>query len=501
MPPSTQRPKLAGRASKRLLGAFQVAAARLRFLVVFAVVFAVIGGWETIRTYWAKLTTSPTSESATSSDTEFFCPMDPGVLSDWPSKCPVCNMSLVRHHRGESVPMPDGVMARMQLTPYRLALGGIKTETVKYAPLARELELPGIVRELISTQATVEADVFARELAWIEPGRPVEIVSTAEIGHPIMSGTIRDLPRSVEAGSMGKLIVGIEGTNASLQVGERVRVLVRCPVDRLEPFRGQPTNPPPIAPGELRRLYLCMDHPTVIRESPGSCSRDGAELMPRPLLGDQRVGWWCPMHPDRTADRPGAKCDACGGMALAPRVVSYRPEGSVLAIPCSAAIDDRSRAIVYVDRGAGMFDAKIVTLGPRCGTMFPVASGLEPGDRVVAQGGFLIDAETRLDPSLASGYFGAGEGASTGKPTAPAPATRPDEAWLSRLDEADRPQAARQKLCPVTGKLLGSMGVPLKVALRGRTVFLCCAGCSGAIEADPEKFLAKLADRDKGHHP
>src|SRR5262245_54586436 len=95
-----------------VLGVLRIAAARLRFLFVFAVVFAVIGGWETIRAYWARLTVVTTPEATISSDTEYFCPMDPGVISDWPSKCPVCNMTLVRRKRGESAPLPDGVMAR-----------------------------------------------------------------------------------------------------------------------------------------------------------------------------------------------------------------------------------------------------------------------------------------------------------------------------------------------------------------------------------------------------
>ena len=89
--------------------AFRIAATRLRFLYVFAVVFVVIGSWETIRTYWGRLTTAATSEPAISIDTEYFCPMDPGILSDWPSKCPVCNMTLVRRKRGEAVPLPEGV--------------------------------------------------------------------------------------------------------------------------------------------------------------------------------------------------------------------------------------------------------------------------------------------------------------------------------------------------------------------------------------------------------
>jgi hypothetical protein len=235
-----------------------------------------------------------------------------------------------------------------------------------------------------------------------------------------------------------------------------------------------------------------MEHADVVRVAADRCPRDGLELMARPIRNDQRIRWWCPMHPGVTAERPGAKCDPCGGMALVPRVVSYRPPGSVLAVPCSAAIDDGARSLVYVERGAGMFDAKVVTLGPRCGTSFPVVSGLEPGDRVVAQGAFLIDAETRLDPSLAAGYFGAGEGASAGKPASLTTSAPPDKAWLKDLAEADRSRALWQKTCPVTGKALGSMGVPPKLTVRGQDVFLCCDGCAGAIESAPEKYLAKL---------
>ena len=80
--------------------------------------------------------------------------------------------------------------------------------------------------------------------------------------------------------------------------------------------------------------------------------------------------------------------------------------------------------------------------------------------------------------------------AAAAKPAAPA--TAPTEAWLDGLAEADRPAALKQATCPVTGKPLGSMGVPAKKTVRGRAVFLCCAGCAGAIESNPDKYLAKL---------
>lgn len=63
---------------------------------------------------------------------------------------------------------------------------------------------------------------------------------------------------------------------------------------------------------------------------------------------------------------------------------------------------------------------------------------------------------------------------------------------LAELPEADRALAEKQKVCPVTGEALGSMGKPLKVTVKGRTVFLCCGGCEEDLKKDPDKFLAKL---------
>lgn len=52
---------------------------------------------------------------------------------------------------------------------------------------------------------------------------------------------------------------------------------------------------------------------------------------------------------------------------------------------------------------------------------------------------------------------------------------------------------AQQKICPVTGKALGSMGAPPAVRIGDRDVYVCCAGCTNALKADPAKYLAKLA--------
>ena len=65
---------------------------------------------------------------------------------------------------------------------------------------------------------------------------------------------------------------------------------------------------------------------------------------------------------------------------------------------------------------------------------------------------------------------------------------------LAKLSEADRALAAKQKVCPVSGQALGSMGTPVKVTVKGRDVLLCCQGCEDSIKNDPDKYLAKLPE-------
>jgi len=63
---------------------------------------------------------------------------------------------------------------------------------------------------------------------------------------------------------------------------------------------------------------------------------------------------------------------------------------------------------------------------------------------------------------------------------------------LLELSGEDRSAAEKQRICPVTGLLLGSMGKPEKVIVKGQTVFLCCAGCEEQLRKDPDTYLKKL---------
>ena len=299
---------------QRAIWAVRIVEVRFRFFIVLFVAFLIVGRWETWRNYWGRWTRPLIGGLAhggtVSTDTEFFCPMCPGVLSDWPVICPVCHMDLVLRKRGEATVLPDGVLARMQFSPYRIQLAGIQT----------------------------------------------------------------------------------------------------------------------------------------------------TELQPQTIDG----------------------------------------VGECLAVPESAVIDSGTLQVVYVESMSGMFDGVAVKLGDRVGELWPVREGLKAGQRVATAGAFLIDAETRLNPSLAAAYFGAaGRGASESRtPTTPH-SHRKRSKKGSKLSPEDLKLAALQKICPVTGLDLNSMGGPVPVEVAGRKVFICCVGCVGALKKDPEKHLAKLKAETK----
>jgi len=66
------------------------------------------------------------------------------------------------------------------------------------------------------------------------------------------------------------------------------------------------------------------------------------------------------------------------------------------------------------------------------------------------------------------------------------------EAELAKLSPEDAASAKKQRVCPVSGEMLGEMGPPFKVDVKGQSVWLCCDGCEEDLLADPDKYLAKL---------
>ena len=74
--------------------------------------------------------------------------------------------------------------------------------------------------------------------------------------------------------------------------------------------------------------------------------------------------------------------------------------GAALTVPVSAVMPTGTRSIVFVDKGEGKLEPRIVQLGTKYGDIYEVQSGLQENERVVASANFLIDAESKVQGAL-----------------------------------------------------------------------------------------------------
>ena len=76
--------------------------------------------------------------------------------------------------------------------------------------------------------------------------------------------------------------------------------------------------------------------------------------------------------------------------------------GNALAIPVDSVFHTGERTLAFVLKEEGRIEPREITLGREGDGYYEVISGLSEGEKVVAQGGFLIDSESRLQAALKS---------------------------------------------------------------------------------------------------
>jgi Cu(I)/Ag(I) efflux system membrane fusion protein len=72
---------------------------------------------------------------------------------------------------------------------------------------------------------------------------------------------------------------------------------------------------------------------------------------------------------------------------------------ATLVVPADAIVDSGLRKTVFVDRGHGYFEPRLVETGWHIGDDVQVTKGLQPGERIVISGTFFIDSESRMKAS------------------------------------------------------------------------------------------------------
>jgi Cu(I)/Ag(I) efflux system membrane fusion protein len=175
----------------------------------------------------------------------------------------------------------------------------------------------------------------------------------------------------------------------------KVRVNLENPDNKLKPamyasaaihVRLQADGAP--LPTGLEGKHICPMHPEIVQDEPGRCSI-------------------CDMPLERVPDLPAVVQTLVDADAPTADDVA----GKALAIPKSAVLDTGRRQIAYRKNKQSAYELVELKLGPLAESAdaqgkvtgyYPVKAGLNPGDEVVVQGGFLLDSQRQIEgmPSL-----------------------------------------------------------------------------------------------------
>jgi RND family efflux transporter MFP subunit len=96
------------------------------------------------------------------------------------------------------------------------------------------------------------------------------------------------------------------------------------------------------------------------------------------------------------------------------QVALQSPLGAdAVAVPRSAVLDTGKEKVVYVAKENGVFEKRTIEVSAAGDDYYAVTRGIQPGERVVTHGNFLIDSQTRLSGAIA-GMFGGSKAYDTG---------------------------------------------------------------------------------------
>jgi len=367
---------------------------------------------------------------------QYTCPMHPFIVKETPGVCPICNMELVKKVEGTQMSADDKEkLGEIALSPSQQVIANVATVKAEKSPLMKEITAVGIIAFDQSRQAKVTSWVAGR-LDRLHVATVGETVSktrpVAEIYSPdlvaaqqeyLLALRSRDQLKqsaipSIANGSEGlvssarqrlKLLGVTDEQLAGLEKAGQpnIRLNIYTPISGvvIEKLvqQGQYVNvgEPLFNVADLSRVWVELD----IFESDLGSVRVGqsVEIMPQSYPGRTfkgRVAFINPFLDPKTRTVKVRVETGNPGMMLKPEMfVNARlnvPLGSAVVVPVAALMDTGRRQVVWVEVKPGHYSPRDVQAGERVGDRVQILSGLQPGEVVAAQGGYLIDSEAQL---------------------------------------------------------------------------------------------------------
>ena len=360
-------------------------------------------------------------------------PMHPWITSEKPGNCTICGMTLVPVYEGESgIEVDPGIVA---LNPRSVDVLAVTTVPVRRLDLTKSLRFSGILEDDENIHRIIAAfydgridQIYVEHVGQhVEKGQPLAAIYSPELLY-----VVREYQNAMRSGDPA---VARNSAQRLVQYGlsvEQVAPLAKQPenvytIDLLAPisgtvlvkkaFKGQyiKTGEPLFEMGNLSRLWF---HAEVYeRDLPDIRIGQKAILTTPTVPGRTFEGTVTFIDPNFDARTRSTKVrievdnPPVSGEQHGLRVLPHRAYGEAeiaanigeaLVIPRSAMLRDGRRSVVYVERSPGAYEQRSVKTGRVGDEGIEILSGLTEGERVVAQGNLMIDAEAQLRGSIAA---------------------------------------------------------------------------------------------------
>jgi Cu(I)/Ag(I) efflux system membrane fusion protein len=482
---------------------------RLRFIALMAITGLVFAYWDTLWNRYDKWMRPPTTKAVVASNTEFYCPMHPQVVRDEQGSCPICGMPLTKRKKGEKEVLPAGVISRIQLAPFRIQQAGITTAEVAYAPLTETLSTVGFVefdeRRMAHIASKVPGMARVEKLYVNFTGVDVAAGQTlGELYSPELYQAIQELllARRAAAGpsrpqsSLGRSLLGDPQELTRLAV-EKLKLwgITQAQIDEILKQGKADFKIPIIAPVGGHVLKKNVVEGQFVQE--GQAMFEIADLHTvwvKARIFEDEVGL---VHLGQAVE---ARVEAFPGQVFPGRVAFVFPhlDPATRTVEIRYDLDNPGHRL-----RPGMF-ASVTLKTPVAET--PMFAARRPAEPVVRRTGLSAE-EQKICPVEGAelGTMGppiaveiAGQTLWTCCDACPPKLKANPDKYLAKLipsagNAMKSTVPEEQKTCPVTGAKLGSMGAPFAVEVAGRKVLLCCEACAPKLKADPAKYLAKLS--------
>ncbi len=355
----------------------------LKFILIAVITVAVLGGGYRLVTHKPH----EGHEDVRAGKDVYYCPMHPNYTSDRPGTCPICNMNLVkRKSEGQKTPVQKvSGYAPVTLDHRQQQLLGVKTVKVERKPVVHNIQAVATVAHGVDLYK-VQDDYIAAYREYIT--------------------NYRDYRRI-----QGRRKIKEEDRQTQLKVLEAEHKLVMLGLSEEQIAKLRDLN-----------WWELWNQPELMMFKESDNYWVFADIYENDL-GFVTVGQTAEIEIPSYHEKMSGVVRAVGG-AIDPdtrtaraiiEIQKYRGELAAnmlayeripvdldmnLVVPRQAVMDLGDRKVVFVEKDAGIFEPVEIQAGFQNDHYWSVLKGVQEGEKVVANGNFLLDSESRLRSQL-----------------------------------------------------------------------------------------------------